>query len=219
MQKIEKSSSEIFKITSVIEEIAFQTNLLALNAGVEAARAGEAGLGFAVVASEVRQLALRSSDAALEITNLITASNDHVKVGVSLVDEAGTALSAIVDSFEDIAHNIQEIATASEEQSTGLAEISQAVSALDQATQMNAAMAEETTAAAYSLGQGTKRLQDTTEQFETGKPTQRAAKQNGATSAPPSRAAPAQQAVASAGSGARFDGNLALKDSGGWEDF
>ncbi|MEJ2028851.1 MAG: methyl-accepting chemotaxis protein, partial [Maritimibacter sp.] len=151
MGEIENSSQQIGKITSVIDDIAFQTNLLALNAGVEAARAGEAGRGFAVVASEVRALAQRSSDAAREINELISSSGAQVKRGVDLVDQAGNALRGIVDSVKEIAENVSAIAVSSKEQSSGLVEINEAMNQLDQVTQQNAAMFEETTAASHAL--------------------------------------------------------------------
>ena len=151
MGAIETSSSRIAKITSVIDGIAFQTNLLALNAGVEAARAGEAGRGFAVVASEVRALAQRSSDAAREISDLISDSGNHVKMGVKLVADTGDALRAIVTSVSDISTQVSDIALSARQQSTGLAEINAAVNQLDQVTQQNAAMFEQTTAASHAL--------------------------------------------------------------------
>ena len=171
MGEIESSSAQISKIISVIDEIAFQTNLLALNAGVEAARAGEAGRGFAVVASEVRALAQRSSEAAREIDGLISASSTHVKRGVGLVGEAGNALDGILTSVIDIAARVAEIATSAQEQSGGLAEINTAVNELDQVTQQNAAMFEQTTAASQSLTRGAQALSQTVAQFSTGEAT------------------------------------------------
>ena len=168
MGEIETSSSQISKIISVIDDIAFQTNLLALNAGVEAARAGEAGRGFAVVASEVRALAQRSSEAAREIDSLISASSTHVRRGVGLVGEAGEALEGIMVSVTDISARVSEIAASSQEQSAGLAEINTAVNQLDQVTQQNAAMFEQTTAASQSLTRGAQSLTETTSQFRTG---------------------------------------------------
>jgi methyl-accepting chemotaxis protein len=158
MGKIEKSAGEIASIISVIDEIAFQTNLLALNAGVEAARAGDAGKGFAVVAQEVRELAQRSAKAAKEIKELIKASNEHVKNGVSLVGNTGKALQAIVTQVVQVDGNVGAIVETSREQAIGLTEINAAVNTLDQSTQQNAAMVEETTAAAHSLAREAEQL-------------------------------------------------------------
>ncbi|GES47280.1 methyl-accepting chemotaxis protein [Rhizobium dioscoreae] len=151
MDQIEKSSREITNIIGVIDDIAFQTNLLALNAGVEAARAGEAGKGFAVVAQEVRELAQRSASAAKEIKALITTSSQHVKNGVGLVGQTGRALEHIVTQVADINTNVAAIVKASKEQTIGLREINSAINSLDQTTQQNAAMVEESTAASLRL--------------------------------------------------------------------
>ncbi|RZJ27245.1 MAG: globin-coupled sensor protein, partial [Brevundimonas sp.] len=145
MDAIEKSSQEISQIIGVIDEIAFQTNLLALNAGVEAARAGDAGRGFAVVASEVRALAQRSADAAKEIKTLISASSTQVASGVSLVGQTGEALQRIVGRVAEIDSLVAEIAASAQEQAVGLREVNTAINQMDQVTQQNAAMVEQTT--------------------------------------------------------------------------
>ncbi|WP_127903762.1 methyl-accepting chemotaxis protein [Solirhodobacter olei] len=168
MDRISAFSEQIASITKVIEDIAFQTNLLALNAGVEAARAGEAGRGFAVVASEVRALAQRCTEAAREINELIADSGAHVKRGVDLVGETGAALKEIVQSISGIAGLVTEIAESSRSQSTGLAEINAAVTALDQSTQQNAARLEETTAASQSLTDDAMVMVETVSHFQLG---------------------------------------------------
>ncbi|HYE47924.1 MAG TPA: methyl-accepting chemotaxis protein [Caulobacter sp.] len=153
MSAIEESARQIGQIIGVIDEIAFQTNLLALNAGVEAARAGDAGKGFAVVASEVRALAQHSADAAREIKGLISASGQHVDRGVSLVGRTGETLLRIIDRVSGVNALVSEIAASAREQSTALVEINTAVNRMDQTTQQNAAMVEETTAASHALVQ------------------------------------------------------------------
>ena len=165
MSEIEKSSVEISNIIGLIDDIAFQTNLLALNAGVEAARAGDAGKGFAVVAQEVRELAQRSANAAREIKALITASSQQVKSGVSLVGETGKALEVIVAEVQVINGHVAAIAESAREQSIGLKEINTAVNTMDQGTQQNAAMVEQSTAASHSLASEAAALSKLLSQF------------------------------------------------------
>jgi methyl-accepting chemotaxis protein len=170
MGAIEQSSSQIGQIIGVIDEIAFQTNLLALNAGVEAARAGEAGRGFAVVAQEVRALAQRSADAAKEIKALITASTEQVSAGVDLVGQTGKALHSILEQVSRINGVVGEIAASAREQATGLDEVYVAVTQMDQVTQQNAAMVEESTAASHALSKEADVLARLMAQFQTGAP-------------------------------------------------
>ncbi len=153
MSRIEESSRQIADIIGVIDEIARQTNLLALNAAVEAARAGEAGRGFAVVASEVRSLAQRSSQAAKDITNLITNSSTQVKDGVALVNRAGTALNEIMESIKSVVDIVADIANASAEQAAGVDQINKALTQMDEVTQQNSALVEENAATAKTLEQ------------------------------------------------------------------
>ncbi len=151
MQGINDSSKKIAEIISVIDGIAFQTNILALNAAVEAARAGEQGRGFAVVASEVRSLAGRSAEAAKEIKSLIDASVSQVQQGTGLVAQAGTTMTEVVNSIRRVADLIGEVSAASTEQSQGVAQVGEAIAQMDQVTQQNAALVEESAAAASSL--------------------------------------------------------------------
>jgi methyl-accepting chemotaxis protein len=166
MDGINDSSKKIGNIIGVIDEIAFQTNLLALNAGVEAARAGDAGRGFAVVATEVRALAQRSADAAKEIKTLISTSSQQVATGVNLVGETGRALSRIVEQVTRLNVLVTDIAGSVQEQATGLGEVNSAVNQMDQVTQKNAGMVEETTAASESLATETAELIRLMQQFK-----------------------------------------------------
>ncbi len=158
MGEISESSRRIADIIGTIDGIAFQTNILALNAAVEAARAGEQGRGFAVVASEVRSLAQRSAEAAKEIKTLIGASVERVESGSRLVEDAGGAMTEIVASVQRVADIIGEISAASREQSDGINQVNAAIGQLDQMTQQNAALVEESAAAAESLKEQSQRL-------------------------------------------------------------
>ncbi len=166
MDEINQSSRKISDIIGVIDGIAFQTNILALNAAVEAARAGEQGRGFAVVAGEVRSLAQRSANAAKEIKTLIGASVDKVETGSRLVQEAGTSMSAIVQSVQQVNDIIGEITAATAEQSDGIGQINTAVTQLDQMTQQNAALVEQSAAAAESMRDQAQRLADKVAAFK-----------------------------------------------------
>jgi methyl-accepting chemotaxis protein len=151
MHAISASSNKIADIIGVIDGIAFQTNILALNAAVEAARAGEQGRGFAVVAGEVRTLAQRSAEAAREIKELITASVERVEAGAQLVDAAGVTMKDIVEQVQKVEQLIGEISSAANEQTSGIGQVGDAVSQLDQVTQQNAALVEESASASESL--------------------------------------------------------------------
>jgi aerotaxis receptor len=158
MDEISTSSKRIADILGVIDGIAFQTNILALNAAVEAARAGEQGRGFAVVAGEVRSLAQRSAEAAREIKSLIASSVEKVEAGAHTVEEAVRAMQDIVSQVTGVSGLIAEISSATNEQSSGIAQVGQAVAHLDQITQQNAALVEQSAAASGSLQQQAERL-------------------------------------------------------------
>ncbi|PTM39346.1 methyl-accepting chemotaxis protein [Bosea sp. 124] len=166
MERIEKASADIAEIITVIDNIAFQTNLLALNAAVEAARAGDAGKGFAVVASEVRALAQRSSEAANDIKTLISNSTQQVSTGVRLVKDAGTALSEIVGSSTSVAAALADISSASNEQANGIEEVAKVVAHMDDMTQRNSSMAEQSAGVARELQRATGSLRQMVENFK-----------------------------------------------------
>lgn len=210
MGRIEQASNEIGNIINVIDEIAFQTNLLALNAGVEAARAGEAGKGFAVVAQEVRELAQRSATAAKDIKTLIVRSRNEVTAGVSLVTETGGALEAIRDHVGKIDEHVHSIATASKEQSTGLSEVNGAVNQMDQTTQQNAAMVEQSTAATSKLADEAVNLSNLVARFKTGS-SQTAPSQTAANS---QHHAPVRRPTVP-----QYRGNAAVAMKSEWEEF
>ena len=223
MERIEKASGDISEIIRVIDDIAFQTNLLALNAAVEAARAGDAGKGFAVVASEVRTLAQRSSEAANDIKKLISNSSQEVENGVKLVRAAGTALSEIVQSSTSVASALADITSASREQANGIEEVAKVVAHMDEMTQRNSSMAEQSAGVAAELQQATDGLEGMVADFRVagGTPTPNVSRdlasaavaelrQVHARMAPVAKAAPARPAprkVAGGGS------------AGGWEEF
>ncbi|WP_432199941.1 methyl-accepting chemotaxis protein [Erythrobacter sp. W53] len=222
MSSIEKSSQEITQIIDVIDGIAFQTNLLALNAGVEAARAGDAGKGFAVVANEVRALAQRSADAARDIKELIGNSTGHVGDGVNLVGETGTLLEAIVTRVAEVSSQVNDIAEMAATQANSLEQVNASVGDMDAMTQQNAAMVEESTAAARSLADEASELGRLVEQFQvggTGGPS--------VSREPAPITAPGGSGAAVGGRSAQpaapaFDGNLALKqdpDDQDWSEF
>jgi methyl-accepting chemotaxis protein len=166
MNDINASSKKISDIISVIDGIAFQTNILALNAAVEAARAGEQGRGFAVVASEVRSLAGRSAEAAREIKSLIGASVERIETGSRLVTDAGQTMTDIVSSVQRVSDIIGEITAAATEQSHGIGEVNTSVLQLDQMTQQNAALVEQSAAAAESLREQAERLAEVVSTFK-----------------------------------------------------
>ncbi len=243
MNMIQKSSHEIGQIITVIDGIAFQTNLLALNAGVEAARAGDAGRGFAVVANEVRALAQRSADAAREIKDLITTSSTQVNQGVVLVGETGKALGQIVGRVGDVNRLVEGIAESAKRQTEMLGEVNRTVGQMDVMTQQNAAMVEQSTAAARSLSEEAAHLAQSVGKFRTNArakvsaaraplpvvaraaPARPAAQRSMANAPARSSAAPIPQIPRKAPSPAAsmaHDGNLAIKpqfSDSDWSEF
>ena len=224
MQKIQGSSASIAEIIGVIDEIAFQTNLLALNAGVEAARAGDAGRGFAVVAQEVRGLAQRSASSAREIKELIRTSTEHVESGVSLVGAAGSAISNMVGRIKEINGLMVSIAAAAAEQSQGISQVSIAVTEMDQITQQNAAMVEETSAEAQHLKEEAAELGQRLAGFQIGGTGEdagarqaRALRSAAQAAVPrtPARPAPVRKAAAAGGAAGRSP----TTQNEGWEEF
>jgi len=211
MTEIERSAREISQIIGVVDEIAFQTNLLALNAGVEAARAGDAGKGFAVVASEVRALAQRSAESAKQIKSLISTSTSQVAEGVSLVGETGQALHRIISHVDEISKLVGEIALSAKEEATGIAEVNTAVNQMDQVTQQNAAMVEETTAASRMLAGQSEELFGLVSRFQVGQ-VQHDEAPAYAPAPPPARRASA------GGGGFRTAGNAAVAEDD-WTEF
>jgi methyl-accepting chemotaxis protein len=226
MEAITASSKKIADIIGVIDGIAFQTNILALNAAVEAARAGEQGRGFAVVASEVRSLAQRSADAAKEIKGLITASVEKVQAGSQQVGEAGRTMSDIVEQVRRVNDLIGEISSATQEQNKGIGQVGDAVNQLDQVTQQNAALVEQSAAAAESLNQQAARLVEAVSVFTLIQgETRSAIAQAQATSKARSKVMPSAEAAMPAArkspppAGRLQDKGSAAADNDGWETF
>ncbi|MNK97575.1 Methyl-accepting chemotaxis protein II [compost metagenome] len=218
MEAIDSASNKIADIIGVIDGIAFQTNILALNAAVEAARAGEQGRGFAVVATEVRNLAHRSAAAAKEIKVLISDSVEQVGQGGKLVQQAGAAMTEVVDTVRSVTDIVSEISAASVEQSTGIEEINRAITQMDEVTQQNAALVEEAAAASQSLQEQAARLAGVVGAFKL------AQGQAGAAPRAPAAPRPAQhkatlKLVATRPAGQARKAVPAAADSGDWDVF
>ena len=218
MTEIEHSSDQIGKIIGVIDEIAFQTNLLALNAGVEAARAGEAGRGFAVVAQEVRGLAQRSAEAAKEIKNLISTSSSQVAQGVELVTASGKSLEEIVTQVAEMNTVVSMIAASAGEQAMSLKEVSMAADNMDKVTQQNAAMVEETTAAAQTLTSETDELAEMVSRFQT-KNQAKKSDQNARSARPAAARTPSHRPVVQMRATGSGGAARAASSPEGWEEF
>ncbi|WP_307163387.1 MULTISPECIES: methyl-accepting chemotaxis protein [unclassified Massilia] len=218
MGSINESSKKIADIIGVIDGIAFQTNILALNAAVEAARAGEQGRGFAVVASEVRNLAQRSAAAAKEIKQLIDDSVGKVDAGARLVDKAGDTMGQVVDSIQRVTDIMADIAAASQEQTSGIEQVNQAIAQMDETTQQNAALVEESAAAAASLQDQAGKLAHTVDRFRIDRqaaPAAAPAKSAPAAALPALRRQPAPKPVRAK----KADAATAATAGDGWEEF